>query len=313
MRHHFQINKSKSAGHGFSLIELLFATLIAGMVIVSVTYVIKQAIDFTNEVSTENPLEQETIFVMERIIRSIARATTLVLPLRENPATTYSESVRNVLAVSMDATQDLDNDGYIDSDNDRDGKVDEDMPTDMNNDDHAGIAGIDDDNDGLIDEGDQKDDDEDGAASSDEDYLDGIDNDNDGSIDEDVPADNNNDLAAGVTGVDDDGDGSIDETNAKDNDEDKDNSGDEGEDWIDTVVYYLNGTQLIERMPDIHAANGEQYTERTLSSNVTQFTVTRPTLDDTSRYEIVQIDLTLTDSSGQSFSYSTQIRLGGEL
>jgi prepilin-type N-terminal cleavage/methylation domain-containing protein len=87
-----------------------------------------------------------------------------------------------------------------------------------------GVTGFDDDGDGAVDEGAAGDDDEDGLV--DEDPLDGTDNDGDGLIDEDFGPDMD-----GSGGDDDDGDGST------------------NEDGADAIVYYLDGTDLMEWHP----------------------------------------------------------------
>ncbi len=81
-----------------------------------------------------------------------------------------------MLAVTLPADVDLDNDGYPDADDDADGLIDEDLPNDIHHDFFPGIMLIDDDGDGSVDEGTGwAEDDEDGAEN--EDPLDGIDND----------------------------------------------------------------------------------------------------------------------------------------
>jgi prepilin-type N-terminal cleavage/methylation domain-containing protein len=124
-------------------------------------------------------------------------------------------------------------------DDDGDGLFDEDAAgaADANH----GVLGFDDDGDTLIDEGDPADDDEDGLI--DEDPIDGIDNDGDTLIDEDFGADMD-----GAGGDDDDADGTT------------------NEDGPSAIVYYIDGTDLMEWHPD-HGTNA-------VAKNVTDFRVT---------------------------------------
>jgi len=124
-------------------------------------------------------------------------------------------------------------------DDDGDGKFDEDAAAAADG--VHGVTGFDDDGDGLVDEGDPADDDEDGLV--DEDPVDGIDNDGDGLIDEDYGADMD-----GLGGADDDSDGETDE------------------DGLPAIVYYLDGTDLMEWHPDLGT--------NVVAKNVSRFEVT---------------------------------------
>lgn len=222
--------------------------------------------------------------------------------------------MRDVLAVTLDPTLDRDKNGWADADNDKDGQIDEDVGSDNNNDLAAGIYGIDDDNDGNIDESDKEDDDEDedNTGNKDEDPVNNIDDDGDGSIDEDFSADVNGDEFAGLAGQDDDNDGSTDESNKEDDDEDEDNTGKKDEDWFDSVVFFLNGTTLMQRIPNLDPVDGTDYTEHPIAENVSQFLVKRMMGGD-GKTVLVDFTLELTPPGGKPISLNTRIRVSGGL
>ena len=307
---------------------------IAALIIAGLSGVVGQALQSQDAVSENNKLTRDARFAMQRMLRTVSSSRRLLLPLRDNPGTNWPEHIREqslppsapigdstlataVLAVTLPAYVDLDNDGYPDADDDRDGAIDEDLPNDSHHDFFPGIMLIDDDGDGTVDEGTGwAEDDEDGAEN--EDPLDGIDNDGDGSIDEDPPTDNNGDGCSGVCGVDDDGDGTIDGSSADDDDEDGNNF----DDPYDPVVFYLNGNQLIERMPtpwDTDGisvpdgpVDGRDYIESVIAENITRFRVER--LDNGSVIEIIDLTLELTSPiTGETVSLQAQVRVGGAL
>ncbi|MBF0187399.1 MAG: hypothetical protein HQL50_05695 [Magnetococcales bacterium] len=304
-----------SAEAGFSLIEIVMALVISTLVMVSLSGIVGQMTTNMNLVLEKRDALDDAQFAMDRMEQAVLKTERFLLPLMDNPATAWNESVHTVLAVTLDPTLDRDRDGIPDADNDRDGQVDEDLPKDMNNDGKAGILGIDDDNDGDIDESATEDDDEDDddLGSKDEDWLDGQDNDGDGSIDEDMPADMNNDGDDGVDAVDDDGDGTTDENAKEDDDEDEDDGGGKDEDWIDSVVFFLSGTNLMERLPNPHATSGTDYVEHIIASDVNLFQVTRRTPGATERGELVDIQLEITTDSGESVSMTSTVRIGGSV
>ena len=307
---------------------------IASLIIAGLSGVVGQALQSQDAVSETNMLTRDARFAMQRMLRTVASSRRLLLPLKDNPNTNWPEHIREqtlppsppigdstlataVLAVTLPAYVDLDNDGYPDADDDRDGLIDEDLPNDSQHDFFPGIMLIDDDGDGTVDEGTGwAEDDEDGAEN--EDPLDGIDNDGDGSIDEDPPTDNNGDGCAGVCGVDDDADGAIDESSADDDDEDGNNF----DDPYDPVVFYLSGNQLVERMPvpwDTDGisvpdgpVDGRDFIESVIADNVTRFRVER--LDNGAVVDIVELTLELTSPvTGESVSLQAQVRVGGAL
>ncbi len=303
-RQHINPHKQK----GLSLVELLAALTIATLIIAGLSGVVSQALDTERFVRVNNDIQQQARFAMREMVQAISRSQRLMLPLGENANTVWSESVRDpgVLAVTMDPFLDRNKDGFADVDNDKDGRIDEDLANDNTNDGFPGIIGIDDDNDGNVDESVSADNDEDGTEN--EDYIDGIDNDGDGSIDEDIHQDNNMDQKPGVVDVDDDGDGSTDEGQNKNNDEDDLT----GEDWFDVVVFFLNGTTLMQRIPNINPTDGTDYTEYPIAENVSQFRVERIP-QAYGRAILIDLSLTLTDASGESTHLNTQVRVGGGL
>ncbi len=319
---------------GFTYIEMMLAVTITGVIMVSLMGLVNSATEAGNAVRSDNDLTRQARFAMQRMVRYAGHSRRLLLPLRDNPSTNWPENIREqtippspplgdstfasaVLAVTLPAFVDLDQDGVADADDDADGLIDEDLPNDSHHDFFPGIMGIDDDGDGSVDEGSGwAEDDEDGAEN--EDPIDGVDNDGDGSVDEDPPSDNNGDGCEGICGVDDDGDGNIDEGAFDDDDED----GGSFEDPYDPVVFYLNGNQLIERMPvpwnedgistPDGPVDGRDFIESAIAENVTRFRVER--LDGSHTPELVDITLELTDPvSGEFISLQTRVRIGGAL
>lgn len=322
---------------GITLTELLITVAIAATIMAGLAGVVGQALQSEDAVRGRNNLTQQTRFAMQRMVSALTGTRRLILPLGDNPNTDWHENVREqtvpasspegssikataVLAVTLDPTIDQDGDGFMDADNDKDTLIDEDIGSDNNEDGMPGLANIDDDGDGLVDESNKEDDDEDEdtAGSKDEDPLNGIDDDNDGSIDEDIGSDMNADGWPGIVSVDEDGDGQTDESNKEDDDEDEDDRGTKDEDWLDTVAFYLNGSDLIERRPtltDINTdglVNGADYIESVITSNVTLFRVQRIP-QGSGRAVLVDITLVLTNASNESISLNTRVRIVGDL
>lgn len=290
---------------GFTLVELLAALAVGALLLAGLSGAIAQGLRTWEVAGERRELTQEARFALDRMIEAAGGTTRLLLPRADDPGTGQTESVRAVLALALDPTLDRDRDGFADADNDRDGLVDEDPGRDATNDGKPGILGIDDDGDGRIDEGSRRNDDEDGR--SDEDEVNGLDDDGDGAVDEDADADLNDDREPGVGGVDDDGDGYIDE--GADDDDDEDAS--EDEDWLDPVVFYLQGTSLIERVPVPHPADGTDFRETVLSENVSDFRVERLSPAPEDRALLVDILLELTGPHGDTISLRSLARVGG--
>ncbi len=191
-------------------------------------------------------------------------------------------------------------------------RIDEDVDNDNTNDGKSGIIFIDDNGDGNIDNSGNQDDEEDGGnnedPSSDVNNDGYADDDNDGATDEDLKNDMNDDNKAGTKGVDDDLDGAIDEGSNQDDDED----GTSNEDWFDPVVYFLNGTTLMERMPNINPADGNGFTEYPIADNVSQFLVKRVTGGDGATV-LVDITLTMSPPTADPVTLATRIAISSGL
>jgi prepilin-type N-terminal cleavage/methylation domain-containing protein len=306
---------------GFTIIELLISLALAALLLTAMTGLVNNALEIRADTGTRNDTMRDGRFAMQRMVTAVLGTDRLLLPLADNPNTNWREHVREqtvpasapegdstlataVLAVTLDPTLDINADGFADGDNDKDGRVDDDPGRDLTNDGAPGIIGIDDDGDGATDEADFTDDDEDQLAN--EDAEDGVDNDGDGLIGEDPGTDISGDGAPGLIGVDDDGDGSIDEGNNDDDDED----GNRNEDWLDPVVFYLSGANLVERLPDLNPVDGTDFTEYTIAENVSRFRVER--IPDAGRRAVlVDITLEITNPGAEVVSLNTRVRVGG--
>lgn len=312
---------TKYAQTGLTLLETLIAVAIAGILLAAISGFVSTALDAGQSTHTQNDTLQQARFSMQLVSRAVSKSRQLRVPLGENSTTAWTESIRNVLAVSLDPTLDRNKDGWADANNDKDfldanksgtrdagepERVDEDSDDDADNDGASGIAGIDDNGDGTIDAQNAMDNDEDSLRG--EDIINGLDDDGDGSIDEDPHWDMNGDGKAGIIGVDDDFDGSIDEGSKDDDDED----GSKSEDWIDNQVFFLNGTTLMERLPNVGAADGVDYTEYAIAENVSQFRVER-VLGANGSTVLVDITLTLSPPVGDAVSLNTRVAVGGGL
>ena len=320
---------------GFTYVELLITLAIASIIALGLSGVVRQALQSHDVVSEKNRLTREARFAMQRMVRTVSSSRRLLLPLSDNPNTNWPEHIREqtvpasppvgdstgasaVLAVTLPAYVDLDNDGFADADDDKDGVIDEDLHQDSQHDFSPGIMLIDDDGDGTVDEASADgDDDEDGAV--DEDKIDNIDNDGDGSVDEDPSSNINGDGCPGICGVDDDSDGVVDEGAAGDDDED----GGSFDDSYDPLVFFLNAGSLIERMPapwDTDGisvpdgpVDGRDFIESVIADNVTYFRVERLLAIDGGD-QLLDLTLALTSPIiGETVQLHTQVRLGGAL
>ncbi len=238
--------EEKNPGAGMTLVELLVTIALVSVVVALVFQVTAGALDVWKSGRDRSALMAEATFAMERMVRSVRDTKWIFLPLDLSDPTDplypgQSYFPTSFLAVSAGV------------DNDGDGAVDEDPGDDISGDNLPGIGNFDDDGDGLIDEGTGKgyynDDDEDDLVN--EDVLDGVDNDGDGRIDED-PAKNFFGIR-GKKGIDDDGDGVKDE------------------DPCDPLLFYLNGSNLMER----HDVLGVTTSETVLAEHVREFRVLR--------------------------------------
>ena len=264
---------------GFSLVELLVAIAIFGLIAAAAGSLLSATLDSHNYGNARYGLYREGLMIMERMTGEVRRCTFLLIPNAHN-------TTRDILAMSGIYNDDGDN-YFNDSLFPR---IDEDPGFDVNGDLAVGINNIDDDGDGVVDEGGTGDDDEDGSFE--EDPLDGLDNDGDGLVDEDLDNDASGDAEAGIQDMDDDGDGSVDEGHVKDDDED----GSFEEDPLNPIVYTFNsGTNtLTKSIPHIGQAVD-------LSTRVSAFQTTHEAPDR------VLITLTLTGEDGEIVTFSERV------
>lgn len=315
-----RIVNPKSAS-GFTLVELMISLVMGVLILAALASLSTQSLQTEAVVQEHNELAADARFAMQRMVTAVLGTRRLLLPLADNPNTNWREHVREqtvpasapegdsteataVLAVTLDPTLDIDGDGFAEGDNDKDGRQDEDIGRDLTNDSAAGVIGIDDDGDGATDEADFTDDDEDQVSN--EDAEDGIDADGDGSVGEDPDWDINGDNKPGVIDFDDDGDGSVDEGNNDDDDED----GSRSEDWFDPVVFFLSGSTLMERRPNLNPVDGNDYDEYPIAENVTRFRVERVPQGG-GRAVLIDLTLDTTGASGKTISLNTRVRVGG--
>ncbi len=301
---------AKPGGH--TLTELVVALAMGAVLIAGLGGVLGQALQVHDGVRDRNELTRQARFAMDQIVRAVGHSPHLLVPLHDDPGSMVSENIHDVLAITLDHRTDLDGDGIPDADNDGDGRFDEDPPADATFDNASGIYLIDDDADGSIDEGpDSQSDDE--SATPDDDPINGLDDDGDGNVDEDPPGDANADACPGVCGVDDDASGGVDGGATADDDED----GATDEDWYDAVVFYLNGSQLIQRTPvpwdedGDSDVDGRDFVESAIADHVSLFRVERLALVSAQKE---QVDLTLELTSpvtGETVSLHTRVRVGG--
>ncbi len=320
---------------GFTLIELLVAVVLAALILLATSGLVRNVMGSDELVSERNLLQQDARFAMQRMVSAVGQSRNLLLPRNDNPNTDWPEQIREqtipasppigsstfataVLAVTLPEYVDLDADGFPDADDDRDGRIDEDLPNDIHHDFSPGIMGIDDDGDGSVDENPSLNWDDDEGGFYNEDPVDGIDNDGDGEIDEDPPSDNDSNGCPGLCGVDDDGDGTLDD--GIDDDDDEDGSG--FDDGYDPVVFYLDGDTLMERMPvpwneDGNSVpdgpvDGRDFVASRIAANVSRLRFEK--LDPGSGAEpLVLIQLELTGEAGTVVSLDARVRVGGAL
>jgi prepilin-type N-terminal cleavage/methylation domain-containing protein len=314
---------------GFTLIELLLSIALGAVILTTVTTVMSQVSTSSVIIDNRERLTRDASFAMHRMVSAARGSSRLVLPITDKAFSAWRENVREetvpesppesgsskataVLAVAMSTNVDMNNDGIPDADNDGDGRINEDFPADITNDFAPGIAGLDDGGDGLVDEFFNNDGDDDEAFNtSNEDPVNGIDDDGDGIIDEDPGADLNNDGEPGIANVDDDGDGQVDEGSASDDDED----GSTDEDWLDAVVYFLQGDSLVERHPVPWDENvdgnidGRDVIESVIAENVVLFRVERIELTAQQQMLDLRLDLRSADP-GETVSLQTRVRVG---
>ncbi len=316
---------------GHTLVELVIVVAITAMLLTGLQQLLGSGVSVAAVTQEQTELARQGRFAMARMVDAVGASNHLLIPLANNPTTTFDEHIRlqtvpasapqtgsvlasAVLAVTLDTEQDMDENGIADADNDGDGQFDEDLPADTQNDGKAGVRDFDDDGNGTKDFflSPPGDDDESNDLQQSEDPINGLDDDGDGSIDEDPSADMNGDGCSGVCNVDEDDDGTADEDDAQDDDED----GQEDEDWYDPVVFYLQGSALIERRAvpwdesGDSAVTGQDFVESTLADNVTLLRFERIALS-SGEQQLVDITLGLTRPNGEALSLNAQVRVGG--
>lgn len=275
---------------GLTLVELLLAIAVMGIIATAAIPLLSTGLDVHAKGTARSRLYHEGLMLMEKMTSSVRKTTYLQIPNNHKPA-------RNMLAVANLVNED--NDFYF-------GdplfpRVDEDYGDDFM---WAGygIFGVDDDGDGNLDDGQFRDDDEDGLY--DEETLDGLDNDGDGNIDEDLGVDFTNDSATGIIGMDDDGDGQVDESSNPDPLGDEDEDGQKGEDSVTFVLfYYDNATNTLREIvpSDTDGIYNPDY-DVILSTRVTDFSATYYP-PDSANHPRISIALTLTGDEGDSVRF----------
>jgi len=229
--------KALKSKKGLTLIELLISIAIISLVAGVCVQLVAGSLDSWRYSKGKAELLSSARLAMERMVSKVRNTTWVLLPLMISDPTDPGYPAifyypRDILAISAN----IDNDG--------DGLADEDPGKDITGDGKAGIMLFDDDDDGKVDEGKMQDDDE---QWDDEDKIDGVDNDWDRRIDEDP--------------------GNEFYSFAKDDDAD----GIENEDPFDPVIFYLNGTTLMERQNVLNAT----IADNVIADNVSQFEVLR--------------------------------------
>jgi prepilin-type N-terminal cleavage/methylation domain-containing protein len=235
-------------GRGYTLVEMLIAIVIMGMIATAAGAVLNICLRVEREVNLQASLQSELDGIINRVSARVKTTQGIYYP---NAYVTQGS--RMILAASIN------NDGDDYFGDARFPRFDEDPGDDLNNDGYNGVRGLNDDGDLLTDEyvnllflpaaNMYADDDEDNRV--DEDPLNGLDDDGDGMVDEDPGADANGDGYAGFRAVDDNGDGVIDNgASAADDDEDGTNN----EDPVELAEFKLEGTTLRELIPATNAS-----------------------------------------------------------
>jgi len=197
----------KPSEQGMTLVELLLAITGMAIISAAATFFLNSALDIEVQGSYRSELYREGLFAMEKMKEGVKRSTFFLIPnahsptrpllaisgtinedndfyfgdplfprIDEDPKKQMTDDGQSgIIGVDDDGDTLIDESGQNDDDedgldgedpldgidNDGDGNVDEDTHDDAN------VAGMDDDADGSIDEGDDKDDDEDGVVNED--------------------------------------------------------------------------------------------------------------------------------------------------
>ncbi len=266
---------------GLTLLELLISIAILAIVIGAATLFTATSINTQRQGTARSKLYLEGLLAMERMADGVRRCTYFLIPNAHRPT-------RDILAFSGRVNEDNDfyfNDPLFP-------RIDEDPDYDMNLDNQPGIGGLDDNGNGLVDDGgDKEDDDED--LSKNEDWLDGVDNDGDGNIDEDFNRDTNGDNQPGIAGIDDNGNGLVDDGGDKE-DDDEDLS--KNEDPLNASIYIFDSGSKTLRESFPHTGETTD-----LSQHVTFFQVTYEAP------ERILVELTLAGDDGENVAFSEYV------
>jgi prepilin-type N-terminal cleavage/methylation domain-containing protein len=274
---------------GLTLVELLVALTIMGILVVAAMPLLSNSLEANHQGTARSELYQEGLMAMERMTAGVRKTTFLAVPNAHSPT-------RDILAFSRLVNSD--NDFYF-------GdplfpRIDEDT-NDYFTFGGWGIQGVDIDGDGSFDEGNFKDEDEDGLV--DEDLFDGLDNDGDGSIDEEVSQDLTGDAMPGILGIDDDGDGAVDEMANPNyiNDDDEDGVKDEEEVLFAVYSYDSSTNTLTEIHSDPNSGIYNPAPQVVLSDHVTNFEAFFEAP------ERIRITLELTNDNGESVTFTEYV------
>ena len=279
---------------GLTLVELLVTITIMVIIAAAAIPLLSTGLHVHAKGTARSRLYHEGLMLMEKMTSSVRKTSYLQIPNSHKPD-------RNMLAVANLVNED--NDFYF-------GdplfpRVDEDFGDDFM---WAGygIFGVDDDGDGNVDDGQFRDDDEDGVY--DEEILDGLDNDGDGNIDEDLSIDFTKDNATGIIDMDDDGDGQVDESSNPDPLGDEDEDGQKGEDSVTFVLFYYDDATntLREIVPSNTSGIYTPDYDVILSTRVTDFTATYYP-PDTTNHPRISIALTLTGDDGEGVTFTEYV------
>jgi len=75
-------------------------------------------------------------------------------------------------------------------------------------------------------------------------------------------------------------------------------------------VFFLSGTTLVERMPELDPIDGLDFDERTIAENVSDFRVERLAPGPNDRAVLIDITLQLSTASGETVDLTTRVRVG---
>jgi len=108
---------------------MILSVVITGLIMLALMGLVNTATEAGDNVRSSNDLTRQARFAMQRMVRYAGHSRKLMLPLRDNPASNWPENIREqtvpasapigdstlataVLAVTLPAFVDLDQDGY---------------------------------------------------------------------------------------------------------------------------------------------------------------------------------------------------------